>query len=808
MRIKSLEISGLRGVKKNLSINLDSSKSILIYGDNGSGKSSIADALEWFYYDKVEHLSSEEIGTKGINALRNIFLSDEEDAYVELKYSDSRYDSRKRLFLKKSKLISENTNATQVFNDYIDTSLKENLILRYKDLLRFILSTKTEKLKEISSIIGFSEVSRIKDVFKKAANELKNDLKRSNFDYHVNAKQSLIMSQVGQNVWNDEQYLNAIKELVIPLKLQAEIKDISSIDNILELIKKPEDKEALTQQLSYEKVIESMGNLKSSFDDTRSSYEKFHKKYQEILKDIDKFKKISLEKLLSAGLSVLERRIFEVDKCPLCLQEKSRDELIDELRKRVEELAVFKKETDELLEEKSSTQRFIQNTLTEIETILKEKCLLLEENAGTKKEVEGLKELVSKALESIKKFSLKDMVKLNTPEEFICIDNSMLQRLVSILSTKKEKIITGKKDDRVFSIYSKILSVKQAYAEISSLKRASDILTQQQQSMELIYNEFVKKQREGLCSFLESISKDINDLYLFMNDSENVSEIKLIPLDSEDEFAGITLQFKFHSKSESPPHKYLSESHLNCLGICLFLASVKAFNKTNKFFVLDDVISSFDTSHRGRFARLLIEKFSDCQIFLFTHEKDWYELVSNMIKGRNWDVKKITWDHENGASIDEPLPDLKIRIENKIKNSDTSELGNMIRKYLERQLKNICFNLEVKVRFLFNDHNENRMSNELLSDLKSKLKDRVCEIKDQAVFERLNTSVFLGNRTSHNSSFSESIDDLKMFYSDVLELGRLFRCIQCSTPISKKYYDPTKDTIKCSCGNLKYIWKK
>jgi DNA repair exonuclease SbcCD ATPase subunit len=155
MKIKSLEISGLRGVKKNLSINLDSSKSILIYGDNGSGKSSIADALEWFYYDKVEHLLSEEIGTKGINALRNIFLSDEEDAYVELKYSDSRYDSRERLFLKKSKLTSENTNATQAFSDYIDTSLKENLTLRYKDLLRFILSTNTEKLKEIYNIIGF-----------------------------------------------------------------------------------------------------------------------------------------------------------------------------------------------------------------------------------------------------------------------------------------------------------------------------------------------------------------------------------------------------------------------------------------------------------------------------------------------------------------------------------------------------------------------------------------------------------------------------------------------------------------------------
>ena len=74
MKLKSLEISGFRGIRKDISIDLDSSKSILIYGDNGSGKSSIADAFEWFYYDKIEHLSSEEIGTKGIPALRNIFL--------------------------------------------------------------------------------------------------------------------------------------------------------------------------------------------------------------------------------------------------------------------------------------------------------------------------------------------------------------------------------------------------------------------------------------------------------------------------------------------------------------------------------------------------------------------------------------------------------------------------------------------------------------------------------------------------------------------------------------------------------------
>lgn len=812
MKLKNLEINGFRGIRKDISIDIDLSKSVLIYGDNGSGKSSIADAFEWFYYDKIEHLSSKEIGTeaRGINALRNTVLLDSEDSYVELKYSDSKCDSQKRLFYKKSKLTSEYSNSSQNFEDYRSVSLKENLILRYRDLLRFILFTKGEKLAELSEIIGFSKVSKIKSELKKAANGLKKELRVKNYNDHIHNKQSQIMTQVNQNIWDDTQYFDAIKNLVTFLNLPLEVSDDSSIDEILKLLWKPENEESIAQQLSYDKIIEGLNSFRVSFNNICSSYKAFYEKCQQIAKDQNKLKKISLEPLLSQGLSILEKKLYEDDRCPLCLQDKSREELIDELRKRIEELAIVKKEKDAALEEQSTIQQFIQGALTEIENALKEKCLLLEDNAVLRKEIAQIKGIISTALEKIKKASLSELELINKPEDFIRLDITTLQDLISALSSKKEKILTGKKDDLTFTVYSKIFSVRQSYNEIKSWKKASEILAQQQQSMELIYNEFVKKQREGLCLFLEAISRDINDLYLFMNTSENVSKIELIPLDEDDEFVGITLQFEFHGKQESPPHKYLSESHLNCLGICLFLASVKAFNKLNRFIVLDDVISSFDTNHRARFARLLVEKFSDYQIFLFTHEKDWFEIVSNMVKGKNWSIKRMYWDHENGASIEEPLIDIKTRIENKIKNSDPAELGNMIRKYLEHLLKDICFNLEVKVKFLFNEHNENRMSNELLSELKNKLKDRKCELKDQTVFQRLNASLFLGNRTSHDSAFSESIDDLKMFYSDVLELEGLFRCpqLQCNNLISKKYYDKVENTVKCSCSAMKYTWKK
>lgn len=73
VKIKTISLSGLRGVKGKLELPLNK-KSALFYGDNGSGKSSIVDAFEWFYFDRVDHLSNEEIGRNILDAMRNFSL--------------------------------------------------------------------------------------------------------------------------------------------------------------------------------------------------------------------------------------------------------------------------------------------------------------------------------------------------------------------------------------------------------------------------------------------------------------------------------------------------------------------------------------------------------------------------------------------------------------------------------------------------------------------------------------------------------------------------------------------------------------
>jgi recombinational DNA repair ATPase RecF len=83
-KINTISIKGIRGVKNVLDLPLNG-RSIVLYGDNGTGKSSISDAIEWFYTNRVEHLSSNsEIDLK--DALRNAALNVDDVSEVNISF--------------------------------------------------------------------------------------------------------------------------------------------------------------------------------------------------------------------------------------------------------------------------------------------------------------------------------------------------------------------------------------------------------------------------------------------------------------------------------------------------------------------------------------------------------------------------------------------------------------------------------------------------------------------------------------------------------------------------------------------------
>ena len=131
-KIKSIKISGIRGIKDCLTLDLKE-KSVLVFGENGSGKSSLADAIEWYYSDGIQHLVGEETGsTRGRGALRNLFIPDSEDAYIDIQYSNNKLDATKSV---DGSLKTSISNASDDFKEFIVASQSENFILRYRDLV-------------------------------------------------------------------------------------------------------------------------------------------------------------------------------------------------------------------------------------------------------------------------------------------------------------------------------------------------------------------------------------------------------------------------------------------------------------------------------------------------------------------------------------------------------------------------------------------------------------------------------------------------------------------------------------------------
>ena len=58
-RVQRLVMRAFRGIPGEMTVDFGKGDSMVIYGDNGTGKSTIADALEWYFTGGIELLSHE-----------------------------------------------------------------------------------------------------------------------------------------------------------------------------------------------------------------------------------------------------------------------------------------------------------------------------------------------------------------------------------------------------------------------------------------------------------------------------------------------------------------------------------------------------------------------------------------------------------------------------------------------------------------------------------------------------------------------------------------------------------------------------
>ena len=658
MKIKEISLKNFRGAKSPISLKTNREDSVLLYGDNGTGKSSFLDALEWFITGNVSHLKGEEI--KKNDGLRYNLSDSNEDSFVMVEFSEE-VKNKKILKVVKNNLQSSFELMDERHSILLEHLKNKQLWIRNNELISFILKTKKDKLADISNIIGYEEVSKINSILKQAANDIKRKIEDRGFEDSISQEKQIIAKKIGQVVNGDGQFFSAINTFIknhLP-DFTCNIKDNKSLNNMIDNLSKNTNKQDVEYQLNLENLKKKgreLGANKVVFNNLNN----YLATAKNIKKDVESLKNITLIKLYREAQRIMNR--YKDDICPLCETEIERKTLIDMISEKLDRMEKFSKKNESFQEIKTRTSEALRNYLRDIsqyEISIAELKIKLKNNFQKKiKKLNSIiKEIEGKNVEEVK------------------LENTFLSRFFlediigeAEISLKKALENTSCKDNvgGIINVVTDIKISMQSFEKLMDLKKEKNILCNQHTTISKISSLFNTKARLEIETFLSEISNNLNEFYSFMNEEDQVNDIKLEPIEKQGDFLGIALKLKFQGRETLSSRQYLSESRVNCLGLSLFLSSVRLFNKECKFFVLDDVISSFDKHHRYRFGQLLLEKFNKYQIFVLTHEKEWFDQMFSQVKGLGWKIQELSWNKNEGIQISLPLITYQEKIEDKI----------------------------------------------------------------------------------------------------------------------------------------------
>ncbi len=159
--IDEVDIKYLRGIT-SCSLSLQG-KWLYLLGENGTGKSSFVDALEYFFTGGVQHLQ----GAQGLSIRDHLHHVDElaENVSVAVRFGgDASYDVVRK--------GSQNISAVPTnLKGYFDSAASGTFMLRRETLLRFICAVPSNRFEALDALIGIENLEDVELTMNHAQNK-------------------------------------------------------------------------------------------------------------------------------------------------------------------------------------------------------------------------------------------------------------------------------------------------------------------------------------------------------------------------------------------------------------------------------------------------------------------------------------------------------------------------------------------------------------------------------------------------------------------------------------------------------------
>lgn len=784
MRIKAINMSWFRGAADLISLEANC-KSLVVYGENASGKSCFVDAVEYVLRNgKIGHLAHEYSGKHQEKGIHNTHKPKGQKTELRIKFEN---DSELKLVIHSDGSFISSGAETIAMNtwDYGRT------VLRQDEVAAFIHDTKGGKYSALLPLLGLHQREIAAENLRQLAKSVEKQSKLTEAKTTLTRINTKRKDTFGAD--DDDQILKKIGDL----------HSSYCVDHVTTREPLSRCKELET---AIDKRIEQFSVDQRRYLGLHSAGELDLKSHVYAIREANAKLTEAVEPLITERLRVLEATHEFVKKlkdekdvtCPAC------GRIIP-----VQKFKAHVKSEQERLQE-------IINTFNARKTSIASLCddvKTLKSSLGNI-DVKSWKEELSKGplhdnltyLDQIDAERLRPSCEEKDVKE---IEDKLVPLIDTAAADSKDAPLEVKKlstDKEIVSVCKEIITS----IDMAEYVARGEVLISFIDSLEQGMREEIRSRSEAI---IDEISKDLCDMWTILHPGERIEDVRLYLPPNTDK--AIDIELKFFGVKQDSPRLTLSEGYRNSLGLCIFLAMAKRESDKDRPLILDDVVVSFDRNHRGMIVEVLEKFFNKRQVLLLTHDREWYTELRQQLAGKTWDFKTllpwenpdigIRWSHKT-TTFDDARAHLKER---------PDSAGNDARKIMDIELALIAERLLIRLPFMRADRNDKRMAHEflerLVADGQKCFQKRVGTdyITHTDALDALKKAdrllISWANRGSHTFDVVKS--EANKLIDSCEKALEFFKCISCGKPIWLAVAERS-EWVQCQCGEIRWRYGK
>jgi hypothetical protein len=601
--LKSLAIEFLRGSTMPFTVSFEKGKKLtIVYGENGTGKSTICDALEFLGQGKVGSLENRGLG-KTSRYWQSVGKKSA-DVAVTLENLDS---SSCRATIVKGE-VSASPAETRPHVE----------VLRRSHILTLLMAKPGERYSAISRFIDVSGVESSEATLR----ELIRDL---------NVSREVAVARIQENQDSVLQFWEAAAKPgadALAWAATEATRDSNSWDAEIDALD--------TLQASYARLAEYPAQLQSIEAAATTAEKAAAEAEQDVLNAVKTIAADAGEMmaLLESAHSYLAKYPSPAT-CPLCESSANIDQLGERIAGRLEVFAVLQ-----------SARRKATAARKEFETVKQRLAIL---RADTKKHAEAFQALRDEFAWSA------DITLPSTEAPYEIEALKTWASETADLPVEWKKAETERHDRKQFTEALR-LALRTYTENVRTEKDLDALLPRLTNVLEIVVDE----RRLFTDNILAKIASEVGRVYELVHPGEGLEKISLV-LDPKKR-ASLEIGADFFSETDAPPQAYFSDSHLDTLGLCVFLTLAALDRPEDTILVLDDVLASVDEPHVERLIEMLYleaVKFRHCVIT--THYGPWKQKLrwGWLKNGQCQFIELSKWTNAEGMTLIRSIPDVE-----------------------------------------------------------------------------------------------------------------------------------------------------